>query len=69
MKHLVHGLLEGVLLAGSLTDGFKLFQVLFKVHLNIFAECGVLQNDKPRKSGKSITKHSQEDCWDTADYY
>ena len=45
VKHLVHGLLEGVFLVGSLTDDLKTVPGTFKVHLNVFAEGGVLQND------------------------
>ena len=58
MKHLVHGLLEGVFLAGSFADGLKLFQVRFKVHFNIFAEGGVLQNDTcGRSNGSSFDNY------------
>lgn len=40
-NHLLDGLLERVLLAGCLTDAFKLLQEGFKVHLHIVTQVGV----------------------------
>lgn len=38
IHHLLHGLLKTELFAGSLTDVFKLLQMRFQIHFNIFTQ-------------------------------
>ena len=40
--HLLQSFLERVFFAGCFTDGLKLLQVRFKVHLNVLPQSGVL---------------------------